>query len=242
MDTHAGAGAYDLLGDLARKTGEGEAGIGRLMRTADAPAAFDDLKAAVAAMNSGRQTRYYPGSPLLLTDGMRPGDAYFGCEIRPDDAAALRIALKGRRGAEAVGADGWRTAIERARSTKGGAYCVVIDPPFEQADDYANIVATTAAVLARRPDAAIAVWLPIKDLATYDAFLGEFEDAAAGAPMLVCEVRLRPLSDPLKMNGCAMAWSARRPACARRGRRRGGGSPNTWARRAPRSSVLGLGA
>lgn len=40
IDTHAGAGLYDLGGEMARKSGEAEAGIGRLMAADDAPAAL----------------------------------------------------------------------------------------------------------------------------------------------------------------------------------------------------------
>ncbi|HWA63105.1 MAG TPA: 23S rRNA (adenine(2030)-N(6))-methyltransferase RlmJ [Caulobacteraceae bacterium] len=204
VDTHAGAGVYDLRGEAAAKTGEGEAGVGRLMRDAAAPGAFDALKAAVAALNPNGKTRFYPGSPILLTAAQRPGDSYLGCEIRADDNAALRIALKQRRGAAVTSADGWRTAVEQAARGRG-RLLVLIDPPFERPDDYAQIVATVAEVRAQRRDAVIAVWLPIKDLATYDSFLGDLEDAAAPAPTTIAEVRLRPLSDPMKMNGCAMA-------------------------------------
>jgi 23S rRNA (adenine2030-N6)-methyltransferase len=80
---------------------------------------------------------------------------------------------------------------------------VLIDPPFERADDYARLVETTAAVRRRNPAAVLMAWLPLKDLATFDGFLGEFEDAV-GAPALVAETRMRPLNDPMKMNGCAL--------------------------------------
>ncbi len=215
VDTHAGAGGYDLAGDLARKTGEGQAGIARLMADAAAPAVFEPLKAAVRGMNAsgakdGQGVRYYPGSPLLITPALRAGDRYLACEIRPDDGAALKAALKGRRGAEVRLADGWSVAVAEARAGgRARRLFVLIDPPFERGDDYASIVETVGAVLDAAPGACLAIWVPIKDLATFDAFLGELEDVAqealdGGAPLLVCEVRLRPLADPMKMNGCAM--------------------------------------
>ncbi|HEX7761878.1 MAG TPA: 23S rRNA (adenine(2030)-N(6))-methyltransferase RlmJ, partial [Caulobacteraceae bacterium] len=89
VDTHAGAGGYDLAGELARKTGEGQAGIVRLMADAGAPAVFAPLKAAVRGVNGkGQSVRYYPGSPLLIAPALRPGDRYLACEIRSDDGAA----------------------------------------------------------------------------------------------------------------------------------------------------------
>jgi 23S rRNA (adenine2030-N6)-methyltransferase len=58
-------------------------------------------------------------------------------------------------------------------------------------------------VLSRNPAARVLIWLPLKDLETFDAFLRDLEDAAQ-APLTVAETRMRPLSDPMKMNGCAL--------------------------------------
>jgi len=80
---------------------------------------------------------------------------------------------------------------------------VLIDPPFERPDDYARAAEATAAIRKRNRDAVVMVWLPLKDLETFDAFLRRLEDGPA-ADALVAEVRLRPLSDPMKMNGCAL--------------------------------------
>ena len=63
IDTHAGRGLYDLAGPEARKSGEAEAGVARLMAAADAPDAFRPLTRAVEALNGGGQVRRYPGSP-----------------------------------------------------------------------------------------------------------------------------------------------------------------------------------
>jgi 23S rRNA (adenine2030-N6)-methyltransferase len=77
------------------------------------------------------------------------------------------------------------------------------DPPFEAADEYRRIVEAVGAVLARDPSGVIAIWLPLKDLDTFDRFITALEDL--GPPRsLIAEARLRPLNDPLKMNGCAM--------------------------------------
>jgi len=204
IDTHAGAGLYDLTGDMARRTGEAERGIGVLLADEAAPAEFARLKAAVRRANGGGALRLYPGSPLLIASGLRPRDSYIACEIRPDDHAALKNALPRNLGAVVLKADGWAVAAERTPRAPARVL-VLIDPPFERGDVYAQIGRTVRAVTRANRGAVIAVWLPIKDLATYDAFLGELEDAAAGAPTVVAEVRLRPLSDPMKMNGCAMA-------------------------------------
>jgi 23S rRNA (adenine2030-N6)-methyltransferase len=49
----------------------------------------------------------------------------------------------------------------------------------------------------------VLIWLPLKDLETFDAFLRDLEDAV-DAPILAAETRMRPLTDPMRMNGCAL--------------------------------------
>jgi 23S rRNA (adenine2030-N6)-methyltransferase len=201
IDTHAGRGLYDLAGVEARKSGEAEAGIARLMAAKDAPAEFAALTAAVRTLNGGGPPRRYPGSPWLIAATLKPGDSYLACELRPDEHAALRELMKARPGVRTLCVDGYDAAV--AQTPASGKALVLIDPPFERADDYVRIVDTLAAVRRRNRSATALVWLPLKDLETFDGFLRDLEDAVA-APVLVAETRMRPLTDPLKMNGCAL--------------------------------------
>lgn len=200
VDTHAGAGGYDLEGEMSRRTGEAAQGVFRLMGDDAAPAPFDTLKAAVRVGNRDGGVRFYPGSPSLIAAGLRKGDRYTACEVRDDDHALLAETLAPFPGARAVLDDGFDVAGREAG--KGGRLFVLIDPPFERADDYQRIAATMSGVLQLNAEACIAVWLPLKDLETFDGFLRAVEP---GAPsLLIAEARLKPLTDPMKMNGCAM--------------------------------------
>ena len=208
IDTHAGAGLYDLAAEASRRTGEGEAGVTPLMADRTAPAAFDDLKAAVRRVNGPRpgaagEGRYYPGSPVLIAAALRPRDHFIACELRPDDATALKRVVPRELGALVHRGDGWAHAAKAAPAAPA-ALLVLIDPPFERGDDYAQAVRLVERLLQVNRSAVIAVWTPLKDLATFDAFLGNLEDAARGASILAAEVRLRPLTDPMRLNGCAM--------------------------------------
>jgi len=201
IDTHAGRGLYDLQGAEARKSGEAEAGIVRLMAAKDAPADFAPLTAAVAKLNGGGPVRRYPGSPWLIAQALRPTDSYLACELRPEEHTALRQALKDQANVRTLCADGYEVAADRTPGQD--RVLVLIDPPFERADDYARIARTAQAVRRRNREAQLLVWLPLKDLETFDGFLRDLEDAIE-APALVAETRMRPLTDPLKMNGCAL--------------------------------------
>jgi 23S rRNA (adenine2030-N6)-methyltransferase len=201
IDTHAGRGLYDLAGPEATKSGEAEAGIVRLMAASNAPAEFASLTAAVRKLNGAGPSRRYPGSPWLIAEALRPGDSYLACELRPDEYAALQERMRGKRGVRTQLADGYDAAVAQAPAS--GRALVLIDPPYERADDYARVVETLASLRRRNRQAMALVWLPLKDLETFDGFLRDLEDAEPG-PLLVAETRMRPLSDPLKMNGCAL--------------------------------------
>ena len=201
IDTHAGRGVYDLAGEEARRSGEAEAGVIRLMAAKDGPPAFTPLKTAVAALNDRGETRRYPGSPWLIAQALRPTDSYLACELRPDEHAALRETMCGRRNVRTLWADGYEAAA--AQTQASGRTLVLIDPPFERPDDYQRIVATLGAIRSRNPKAVALVWLPLKDLETFDRFLRDFEDVV-DVPALVGETRMRPLTNPMKMNGCAL--------------------------------------
>ncbi len=201
IDTHAGRGLYDLAGGEAKKSGEAEAGVVRLMDAKGAPAEFAPLIHAVRGLNADGGVRRYPGSPWLIADVLRPADRYIACELRADEHDALRVALRGRQNIRTLNQDGYAAAV--AECPRAGRVLVLIDPPFEKPDDYQRIVETLAALRRKNADAQALVWLPIKDLETLDSFLRDLEDEV-DAPMVVAETRMRPLNDPMKMNGCAL--------------------------------------
>ena len=203
FDTHAGAGLYDLDAEAARRSGEAEAGIVRLMAEAAPPSALRPLCEAVLACNGGGRLRFYPGSPWLACRALRRGDSYVGCELRADDGDTLRRSLPrdaaGKINVQVV--DGYtlagrHLAADRARTL------LLVDPPYERPDDYAR----TAALVACRPHPErqpALIWTPLKDLETFDAFLARLE-AARPTSLIAAQVRLRPLNDPTRMNGCAV--------------------------------------
>ncbi len=202
LESHAGAGTYDLTGDMARKSGEALDGIAPLMSDLSAPPAFDGLKAAVAKINGKTGVRIYPGSPALIAGLLRPGDAYIGAELRPDDFDALSLCLAASRGqARALKTDGFDLLRDHANDRRN--VFVLIDPPYEKPDDYARIIDAVRPWLSRPQSATILIWAPLKDLETLDSFLRRLE-ALGGPAALVVETRLHPLTDPMRMNGCAL--------------------------------------
>ncbi|MFT4913021.1 MAG: 23S rRNA (adenine2030-N6)-methyltransferase [Brevundimonas sp.] len=200
LDSHAGAGLYDLTGDAVRSR-EAEAGIDRLMASEARPPLIETLAEAVAQTNPGGGVRFYPGSPLLVATRLRSGDRYVGFELNPPVLALLGEVLEPFAGAEARGGDGYDQVLAEALANPGSF--VLIDPPFEQPDDYHRAADTAAAIMRADPRATVAIWTPMKDMETFDGFLRRLDQGGAGRA-LVAEARLRPLTNPMKMNGCAL--------------------------------------
>ncbi|MDP2116651.1 MAG: 23S rRNA (adenine(2030)-N(6))-methyltransferase RlmJ [Brevundimonas sp.] len=200
IDTHAGAGLYDLTGDAARSK-EAEAGIARLMAATDRPPLIEALAVEVARLNPEGGARLYPGSPRLIAGRLGEEDRYVGFELHPPVLDLLSEALEAFPQAMAQGGDGYDQARTWAAEATGAL--VLIDPPFEQPDDYHRAADTAAAIARADPRATVAIWTPLKDMETFDGFLRRLDQAGIKRA-LVAEARLRPLTDPMRMNGCAV--------------------------------------
>jgi len=169
LDTHAGAGGYDLTGDQARRTGEAEAGVGRLMAAprAGVPDAVTRYLAAVAAYDrkfgpAGGPLRRYPGSPRLVRAALRPIDRFVACELNPQEALALKREFAGDRAVEVVQGDGYH-AIKALLPPVERRALVLIDPPFEATNEFEKLARTVRQGLRRLATGCYAIWYPIKD-------------------------------------------------------------------------------
>jgi 23S rRNA (adenine2030-N6)-methyltransferase len=209
LDTHAGAGGYDLSTGPARRTGEAEAGIGRLRTAprAGMPASVARYLSAVAAFDrkfgSARDTadgplRHYPGSPRLVRAALRLGDRFVACELHPAEAMALKREFAGDRAVEVRQADGYHT-LKAALPPPERRGLILIDPPFEANDEFERVLRGLRHGLRRFATGCFAVWYPIKDAAA-DAFAQEL---AAFRP-LILELWLDGL-EPGKLAACGLA-------------------------------------
>src|ERR1700744_3740128 len=89
IDTHAGAGIYDLTGPEASRSLEWRAGIARVLTGPIAEPARSLLAPyldVVAALNSGGTLAVYPGSPALARALMRSQDRLVAWELEPNAA------------------------------------------------------------------------------------------------------------------------------------------------------------
>jgi 23S rRNA (adenine2030-N6)-methyltransferase len=173
IDTHAGTGRYDLAGSEAGRTQEWRDGIGRLSE-AELPEPLRALLApyldAVAALNPSGTLAVYPGSPALARTLLRSQDRLIACELEPQAAAALSRELTGDARAKAIAIDGW-TALTAYVPPKERRGLVLIDPPFEQGEEFSRLVQGLAAAHRKWPTGHYLVWYPIKNTQDVAAFV-----------------------------------------------------------------------
>lgn len=172
IDTHAGCGLYDLHGEEAGRTGEAMQGVVRAF--ADPNPLLDDYRAAVQAVNDGAEPRLYPGSPRLLAQLLRPQDILILNEKHPEDARALRDAMRGTAAAvhQRDAYELW-LAMVPTRTPRG---VVVVDPPYEQTDERARITTTLAAAHRKWAHGVTVIWYPLKDRATHARWKGQLRN------------------------------------------------------------------
>jgi 23S rRNA (adenine2030-N6)-methyltransferase len=175
IDTHAGAGLYDLASDEATRTGEWRAGIGRLIGPEAAPLP-DEVErilrpylGVLERVGAGAPTNLYPGSPRLALELMRAGDRLIANELHPEDRAQLEVVLRGDRRAKVLGIDGWQ-ALRAMLPPKERRGVVLIDPPFEEAGELERLTQGLAAAVDRFATGTYLLWYPIKNTGAVAAF------------------------------------------------------------------------
>jgi 23S rRNA (adenine2030-N6)-methyltransferase len=171
IDTHAGVGLYDLAADEASRTGEWREGIGRLWDKPLEPKLAELLApylAAVAAANDGTPAlARYPGSPWIARHLFRPQDRLTAVELHPEDAKALDALFAGDVQVRTIALDGW-LALGAFVPPKERRGLVLVDPPFEERDDFETMLSAFVTAHGKWPTGIYALWYPVKDLAAVD--------------------------------------------------------------------------
>ena len=201
IDTHAGAGLYDLTGPEASRTGEWRNGIAKLLTADLAPEARALLAPyleVIAALNPD-ELRVYPGSPVLMQYWLRPQDRLTACEAEGGAARALMARLRGDRRAKAIAIDGY-TALNAYVPPKERRGLVLTDPPFEQPDEFERLPEALSIAHRKWPTGIYALWYPVKDAAETERFARQLARLAIPR-ILRAEVSLNAPADRLRGSG-----------------------------------------
>ena len=194
LDTHAGVGRYDLDDGPAARTGEWQDGIARLLD--DPPPALGDHVDLVRSLG------LYPGSPAIARALLRPDDRLACCELHPEDAATLRRHFAGDRQVAVHHRDAWE-ALGALLPPKQRRGLVLIDPPFEDPQEFAILARGLATGWQRFRAGVFAAWYPIKQRAPVRQFLTDLSQTGI-RDIVTAELCLREPVDPTRLNGCGM--------------------------------------
>lgn len=159
-DTHSGVGRYDLTHEWSEKTGEYKQGIARLWQQADVPEDIQSYLASITALNQGDELRYYPGSPRVARAHLRPQDRMVLTELHPSDYPLLEQEFHRDRQVAIFKEDGF-ARLKASLPPKERRGLVLIDPPYELAKEYRDVINAIAQSYKRWATGIYAIWYPV---------------------------------------------------------------------------------
>ena len=205
IDTHAGAGLYDLTSVEARRGAEWHDGIGRLMAaklSAPVAALLSPYLDVIGALNERGRLKIYPGSPAIARAWLRPQDRLTACELEPKAATALAANMRGDTRIKTLEIDGW-TALSAYLPPPERRGLVLVDPPFEEDSDFFRLSSALGVAHRKWPTGIYALWYPVKGRSEPDMLAKNLRKL--GIPKILrAELTVAPLSDPSRLNGCGL--------------------------------------
>jgi len=211
IDSHAGAGLYDLTGEQAQRGGEWLTGIARILQARFSEATAALLKPyldVVRAFNpQANMLAAYPGSPLFARALLRSQDRLTACEVEPSARKALIDALRNDQQARVVDLDGW-VALPAFVPPNERRGLVLIDPPFEAKDEFARLEKGFLAAFNKWPTGIFLLWYPAKSRRLTDQLARQVARAAAStrpaAKCLRLEFSVAPQTQDAVLASCGL--------------------------------------
>ena len=175
IDTHAGAGVYQLDSDYATKSGESDEGVALLWGRDDVPATINDYLQVIRDMNPAGRLRHYPGSPFLAERLMRDQDRLRLFEMHPTDSKLLaenfrKLEAHAAANGQKPSTRGTRVQMQRADGFAGlkallpppsRRGLILMDPSYEDKDDYRKVKVAVEDAQKRFATGTYAIWYPV---------------------------------------------------------------------------------
>ena len=160
VDTHAGAGAYALDSAYASKLQEYREGVGRLWERKDLPAALAGYLDLVRRMNPEGRLKAYPGSPFFTLWTLREQDRLRLFELHSKDARLLAENFESAARQVVVSPTDGFAGLKASLPPPSRRGLVLIDPSYEEKQDYERVVKALKDALQRFSGGVYAVWYP----------------------------------------------------------------------------------
>lgn len=162
LETHSGRGWYDLADSPAQKNQEFQSGIEKLSASTTASDCKTQLAFALAHFSEKR----YPGSPAQALHHMREKDVMHLIELHPEEIRHLKKNLRDPR-VHIHHRDAYEglIALLPPNPRRG---LVLIDPAYEDKNEYQDVVDLLEAACERWPIGVFAVWYPVLPAALHE--------------------------------------------------------------------------
>jgi 23S rRNA (adenine2030-N6)-methyltransferase len=206
LDTHAGAGCYDLAAAASHRGAEARHGITPLLAATTRLVApelrgYAELVGELRAHGGGPMA--YPGSPWLAARLLRPQDRGLCCEWLPAECRALERSLGGLRRMQIACVDGY-TQLRAVLPPRERRALVLIDPPYEEpGPELERALSAIGVILERLANSVIALWYPIKDERALAPWLRRIGQQLQ-APVLDLELWLHARDSRVGLNGSGL--------------------------------------
>lgn len=162
LDAFASRGLYELTSAEALKNREFNTGIGRIWpRRNDAmPGGIKRWLDAVRLLNNDERCTTIPGSTALMQRWQRPQDRLAACEMHPQEFEALRTAFRSSRVLALHKRDAYE-ALGALLPPKEKRGLVLLDPSYEEKDEYRRIARAVADVYPHFRAGVYLIWYPL---------------------------------------------------------------------------------
>ena len=163
IDTHAGGGIYDLSQLSRLTTPEYKSGVRQLILSTDEkPALCTEYLQLVNSVNADEHLRFYPGSTYFVRQLAREQDRLIACELKHSAYESLKHTFARDKKVAVHYEDGY-LGLKAFVPPKEKRGLVLIDPPYEQEDDWKQVIVSLKHALSRWQTGHYLVWYPIKE-------------------------------------------------------------------------------
>lgn len=202
IDTHSGAGFYKTKSEHMQKNAEYKTGIAKLWGETYGLPILDQYLTLLAQYNAKNEFLYYPGSPKIAADVLRPYDKLRFCELHPRDAQTLTTSFKKDGRVRVYEQDGYE-ALKALLPPQEKRGLVLVDPSYELKYEYNQLVKHVEAANKKFATGTFSIWYPVIDREAIERFIRKFSNLGIDN-ILLAELCVRPDARAQGMTGSGM--------------------------------------
>lgn len=206
IDTHAGIGCYDLQQSEAQKTKAYETGISQIIKYSKEINSniIDTYLNIIKKYNTNYPLlQNYPGSPAIAQALLRSEDQIILSELQRQDCHTLKQFFWKDHRASVHCMDGYE-AVKAFVPPTPNRGLILIDPPYENVNEYENIISALKIINKRWVNGIVAIWYPVtSEIDKRQKLIMQLKNLAF-KNILQTELNILSEDSPMGLNGSGM--------------------------------------